>query len=184
MIRTRPRVAYLCVSVLLDVLFRTRKDDAPLLLVLLCTQSGARSCSMTSHHAALRKPSFSPERWLTFRQHRRTSSRVCGGYHHRMTCAALATKSSRDIPRFSLVAMARSSRARSCDFRFLRRFSGTNWGFSVVPCLVKVSTAVSPHSKRKHHAAYSVDDMLPVCVLQQPCTVDSSNFHVAGACGP
>jgi hypothetical protein len=44
------------------------------------------------------------------------------------------------VPRFSFVAIARSSRAFSCDFRFLSSVSGTRMSFCVGTLLRGVSS--------------------------------------------
>jgi hypothetical protein len=79
-----------------------------------------------------------PERWLTNDNIDRSLAGV-GSYNHRNRSSSLSMSQECIVPRFSLVAIARSSRALSWDLRFLRSVSGIRMSFwvgTVVLCTV------------------------------------------------
>ena len=116
------------IAVLLDVLLSTREDDLALLLALVCCSLSAQSTPAACDMESTKSDWLIPERWLTIDNIDRSLAGV-GSYNHRNRSSSPSMSRWCIVPRFSLVAIARSSRALSWDLRFLRSVSGIRMSF-------------------------------------------------------
>jgi hypothetical protein len=72
-----------------------------------------------------------------------------------------------NVPRFSLVASARSSRAFSCDFRFFSSVSGTRMSFWVGTLLLGISNACDRDERYLLEARGKTHDLDAMFVLRR-----------------